>query len=422
MSTKQLRVWYGVLIGELLFTSFLFLGLSFFAEYLGIDSGGSWGVGRKLFSVPGFILAIVSALLVFPRIKIKIQTYRVASFTRYVTESTAWILIALMLCEIILRATVSYNPKTDYEKDWGIVPVMGSNRFWGKEGYGITHYLTHGEIASPLYNGAQSVVVLGDSNTEALQVSDEVKFVSLAEMNIRSKGKAINLHNLGTMSNSIPDYIYLAPLIKQYYKPEIIVIQLSPQDFYGADGGDGFRLKHRNYFIINDDGNLEIRHKNQHALGFYNKVTSRIMLYSLGLERFVQIEDNTVKLQVAEQKLLQTGGSTISPASRMDDQLGLLKEAYSGMKVILLLLPYSPNIAKGDINFDDPEYLKLLESAERVGNFYIVNPRSEFILLVDQNYLPRGFMNSLPGVGHMNIFGHRVIGELLAKKILEITQ
>jgi hypothetical protein len=110
------------------------------------------------------------------------------------------------------------------------------------------------------------------------------------------------------------------------------------------------------------------------------------------------------------------------PAAKLEEQLRLLKETYSGSKVILLLLPFSPNIDQDRLNFEDPEYLKLIHSAEQVGGFYIINPQVEFDQLVEQGHLPRGFMNSLPGQGHLNVFGHRIIGELLAKKILEITQ
>lgn len=224
------------------------------------------------------------------------------------------------------------------------------------------------------------------------------------------------MHNLGMAANSIPDYIYFAPIINQYYNPEIIVIQLSSQDF----GEDGFNPKDRNYFVINDIGDLELRHNNNESYNkLYNKL--RLVVYALGRPKYSQImEKIQIKLDVRDQFLpAQASGTT----ARMDDQLKLLKEAYSGTKVILLLLPFSPNIDKNGINFDDSEYLALLDSAEKTGDFYIINPQPEFDRLVEQGHLPRGFMNSpLPGEGHLNQFGHIIIGELLAEEILEIIQ
>ncbi len=420
MTVKQIKNWYWILTFELLFASFLFLFVSFFAEILGI--GGNWGMGRILIAALGFILGFLFVILWFPRFKVIAQSYKVAQFTRYLTESTMWILVAFGCCELILQTTMLRIPEIIYEKDWGGVPVSGSIRFLGKEGFGITHYLAHGEIETPFDEGAVSVVVLGDSHTEAAQVSDEEKYVSIAEVSIRSKGGVVDLHNLGLSANSIPDYIYFAPIIKQYYQPEIVVIQLSPQDFFGGTEGESFNPKKRNYFGIDKLGGLELRHSDQFATGSYNKLYNklRIMIPLLGLERYSQIAEKiNVKSNSTDQAPLVHASGT---DERMDDQLKLLKEAYLGTKVVLLLLPYTPNIDKNNINFDDPEYQQLLESAEKIGNVYIINPQLEFDQLIKQGHLPRGFMNSLPGVGHFNIFGNRIIGELLAGKISEIAQ
>jgi lysophospholipase L1-like esterase len=409
MSTKQIQIWYGILIGTFLLVGLLLLGISIYSKHLGFESSESWGLGRISIALLGSILGIISVSLLLPRIKIIVQTLRVAELTRYVAKSTTWIVVAFGLCELILQATISRLPEMNYEEGWGAVPVSGTMRFWGEEGYGITHYLAHGEIATPFDDGITSIVVLGDSHTEAFHVSDDNKFISVAEIIIRSNGKVINLHNFGKSGNSIADYIYIAPLVKQYYSPEVVIIQINTND-----GKDAFNAEKRNYFIVNASSDLELHHNEKRYNEFYNKFRS--VIFSIGKKRYSLLKNKTdISAHLHPVKIKDSN-------TRMDDQLRLLKEAYLGTRVILLLLPYTPNIDKDKLNFNDGEYITLLENVEESGDFFIINPRSDFEQLVESGYLPRGFKNSLPGEGHLNIYGHRIIGELLAEKILEIAQ
>lgn len=428
MSQKQIKIWYFVLAAALFLTGLLFVGVAFLAEMLGIDSGGSWGLARISIAGLGGGFVIFSTILQIPRIKVIGQTENVSRFIRYMVDSVFWVLISLTLCEIILRVVVMQKPQMVYEKDWEFVPSAGSVGVWGKEGYGVTHYLQHGEITTPfnLDNRATSVVVLGDSHTEAFQISDDDKFVSLAEKKLKFEGENFDLHNLGKSGYGVSDYIYLAPFIKQYYQPEIVVIQLSIGDFVGFDGGDSFNRKtHNSYFEVTDTGSLELTHEFKHSeAGVFAKITSRFMIYQLTQERYFQImEVLNAKWDFNDQfQPVHAVGTTILPIARMDEQLSLLKEAYLESKVIVLLLPFAPSIDKNDLGFIDTENLKIFSSLKNIDGFYIINPQSEFNLLVEEGHLPRGFMNSAPGVGHLNIFGHEIVGKLLAEKILEITK
>ena len=67
---------------------------------------------------------------------------------------------------------------------------------WGKEGFGTTRYSGDGEIATPFDEGME-VPVLGDSHTEAWQVDDRDKYVSIAETLLWQRHLRVNLRNLG---------------------------------------------------------------------------------------------------------------------------------------------------------------------------------------------------------------------------------
>lgn len=421
MTPQKIKLWYWILIGEFVFVSFIFLTFSFFAEPLGIDSGGNWGLGRKLFAVIGFILGLIPAILLLSGIRRFVLNDRMAKFTRYTLKAAAWVLVMLVFFELILQAAVMRNPVMSYEQDWGVVPIAGATRFLGSEGYGITHYLSHGEEATPFDDGDISVVVLGDSFTEALQVLDIEKFVSQAELELRSDGQMVNLHNMGKSGNCIPDYIYFAPIIEQYYNPEIIVVQLNPQDFEAE--GDAFKPNRQNHFVVNGNGDLEIHHENRTAkTALYQKLISRIILVSYGWQRWHLLTDGINESLNPDDQLSSSleSNNPIHPEIKYDEQLHLLQEAYPGVDVIILVLPYSPKFDGNSLVFIDVEYQKLLESAKRVDGFYIIDPKSELDRVAEEGALPRGFNNSVPGSGHFNTIGHGILGKLLAGKILEI--
>ena len=50
----------------------------------------------------------------------------------------------------------------------------------------------------------------------------------------------------------------------------------------------------------------------------------------------------------------------------------------------------------------------------------MIDPSQEFNDLADQGQFPRGFINTRPGSGHLNKYGHEVVADLLVKKIEEI--
>ncbi len=417
MSIKQARAWYAVLKVAFLSGGLVLLLAAWFVVPLGLSAdGGHWGARRILLVLAGLVLASSSFLLELPRIQVSGVWVKAAQVTRYVTLATVWLAISLGLVELVLQITTVNYPEYTYEQDWELVPVAGSQRVWGTEGYGITRYLSHGEVATPFDDGATSVVVLGDSHTEAWQVSENDKYVSVAEKLVRSKGKSVNLHNLGSASNSVADYVYMAPMVAQYYHPAVVVIQLSTQD----RGDDAFTPQHRSYFVIDDMGNLELHHRAVSAADTNPLNWLRLDLYVFGLNRIESIRAN---LNADDHSArAETDANTAMRTDNWDKQLQVLKRAYAGTRMVLLLLPFFPKIGFDTINFEDSEYSTLLVSAKQSGDFDIIDPKPEFDQLARLGYMPRGFGNTPPGTGHLNVYGHKMVGELLAEKILELVQ
>ena len=89
--------------------------------------------------------------------------------------------------------------------------------------------------------------------------------------------------------------------------------------------------------------------------------------------------------------------------------------------MILLILPFVPRIASGNIVTVDPEYERLLSTIRPAirdkPGWQLVDPLPDFQRLLGHGVLPRGFQNTRPGSGHLNVVGHRAVAELLAEAI-----
>lgn len=347
--------------------------------------------------------------------------------TRYWGEAFLWMLLALVVIEILLRVSVIKNPVLIKDSEWGIVPTSGSTRFWGKEGYGFTRYLFHGEISTPYVDGDISIVLLGDSYTEGLQVSDHLKYASVAEEVVRENGFSADIRNLGQSGNSIADYVYLAPKVIEYFDPELIIVQLSSSDFLG---GDAFDKSRRNYFVYDETGNAEVVHKdtgfleNDFVFAIHSKLVAS-SLYSAGGARFSQLW-NSVDFGIVRDR--DEGAQRISYANpiihlgtRINDQFRLLSEAYTGIDIVILLLPDLPRLKNDELIIDDIENIESIKNIiNDFGEFSVIDPSMEFLNGAEENLLPRGFTNSIPGFGHLNRNGHAIVGNVLATRIMEM--
>nr|MBI2905599.1 hypothetical protein [Chloroflexota bacterium] len=339
----------------------------------------------------------------------------VVRVVRYLAQAGLWLALALVAAEGLLRVAVEARPfNYTYDGDWGWEPVAGSIELWAREGYGITRYLAHGEIATPYDDGDKTVVVLGDSHTEARQVNGSDNFVSVAERALRQQGLSINLRNLGRTDAGLPDYVYLAPFIKEVYRPDLVVVQISAQDFTSADA---FGANRSNYFVLNGDAVSVVHVPAPHQNGWLGKLMHGSTLYAEYVNRSRVWAERELPSQGAPVAAAETSLPPRAPET-VGAQLAALKAAYSDVPMILLILPQVPALQDGKLVEqvgDDEE--ALAASAQAVSGWTVVDPLPQFVALAAQGVLPRGFWNRQPGRGHLNVDGHRAVGLLLAEQI-----
>ncbi len=375
----------------------------------------------------GVILPIIGIVISLP----KIINYlgipgKLEFFSRYLVQASAWCFLSLLVVELTLRAVV-YNPplRKDVTNWAGDIPGMHSMILWGKEGYAITKYEKWGEIRTPFHDNKKdnNIIVLGDSQTECLQVEDDLKFTSFAEMVLRQDGYNADLHNLGRSGLAMADYISWIPAYQALYKPKVIVVQLTEDDFI-----ESFHEGQFNYFIVKDDNKIDLFQTYDLSSGLVQKARKKYyvspQIRDLGYQRWYLMQGTVGKLSNENAEPETTGNTlgakvnseTFTP-DLAEQQMEMLIDASEGIPLIVVLLPVAPYISGNEIQMADPAHEQLKEFINRYPEVTLVDPLPEFQKLAFTGHLPRGFFNGSPGVGHLNQYGNEIVGRLLAKTI-----
>ncbi|MBI9036249.1 MAG: SGNH/GDSL hydrolase family protein [Bacteroidales bacterium] len=335
-------------------------------------------------------------------------------YFRYIIPMHMWLFLVLIGIELSLRLTVYNQPFGAIKTNWfGYVFPKNSFYLWEKEGLGITHYDgPPGEIRTPFTDG-ENIILLGDSFIEGLQVSDNQKFASVAEISLRQDGYGVNLRNFGHSGCAMADYVSLIYGYKELYEPSLIVIQLGDNDFI-----ESFSSSKTNYFLLEDSEIIGIHHSNEMA-GDYEVANSisnnfRLMLWKqYGKEKFNQIIENRPS-ESRKRSIPEEFDVELSK-----QQMDLLLKAADGTPIVFVLIPHAPKISGNEIIMDDKDHEVLKEFLiEYYPEVTIVDSLPKFQELTESGYLPMGFFNSTtPGWGHLNVNGNKVVGELLAETI-----
>ncbi len=409
------------------------------SEILGSQEG-NWQTKQILTLVAGGVLVVLGIYIGIKRMQNAATPEKIETTSRYFVQALAWCLLSLLVVELLLRGMVYSPPLRRDVTNWaGDIPGVHTFILWGKEGYGLTWYDKWGALQTPYHDNKKdnNVIVLGDSQTECLQVPDSQKFTSVAETLLHRDGYNADLHNLGRSGLALADYVSWIPPYRDIYRPRAIVVQLTTSDFI-----ESFQEGQFNYFVIEDNHELDLIQAYDLSAGFIQKARSKyrfgFQIEELGYQRWYLMRDSsgrnqnfpadgnpsteTVNLQrlptvPGEDQNADAGAFDLALA---DQQMKLLLEASEGVPLIVVLLPSAPYISGNEIEMDDPAHERLVEFMKRYPEVTLVDPLPEFQNLAMAGRLPRGFFNSSPGVGHLNEDGNQIVGQLLADAIARV--
>ncbi len=325
----------------------------------------------------------------------------------YIWKSAAGVLAVLLLGELAIRA-LALSRRRDFRivPELGRVIPAGTTVRWGAEGFGETHFVADGEIATPYSNG-RTVIVLGDSHTEAFQVDDRDKYVSVAETLLHGRGIPADLRNFGRSGLSMADYVWLVPVMRRRFQPAAIVIQIDEHDFdfhaFGPTAG--------NHFVVRSPTSIEVAHASEaepqpgpepRAVRLLNRLVRSSQLVDYARYRYELSRNRAEGAAAAPPPGLEPGLSI-----RLQAQL--LREAAGETPVILLRLPYAP-YAPAHTN---PAFPAL----RRVLPWRFLDPSGELLRSREAGHDPRTFYNTPMGGGHLNVAGHAIVARMLADEL-----
>jgi hypothetical protein len=395
----------------------LFLTGLYFCTSSVFDHQGAGSSKRILLLALGFIFLIAGVLISLPVIfNHPNRAAKLESISRYLVQAPLWCLLSLLVVELALRITVFNLPVYWNATNWaGDIPAPGSIMVWGREGFGITHYEKWGEIYTPHQDDQENdVLVLGDSQTEALQVMDDVKFVSLAETTLLQDGYDADLHNMGRSGLGLADHVSWIPAYINLYQPKVIVVQLTISDFV-----ESFSEEQFNYFVAQDNTISELVHRYDFSTGFKQRnrnkyIWNGFVIQELGYERWNLMQQPDLPSLDTNTKKEAWNADLIAR------QMEMLIEACNGIPLVVILLPSAPYPSGAELETMDPAHTQLKELIQHYPEVNLVDPLPQFQQLASSGSLPRGFFNTTPGVGHLNQHGHEIVGQLLAETIEQI--
>ncbi|MHC1783780.1 MAG: hypothetical protein AB9891_13670 [Anaerolineaceae bacterium] len=410
------KVWLRIFQIELLVVGTIFIfAKNFFSILIGADRIEQLERFKvfPILLILGILVILLTAVFFFSRISLFLRSNKLLG---YFIPLQIMLVGILVVMELVLRVTVYNQPVMNIQTNWfGSLPASDSYYLWGSEGYAVTKYDgLPGEIRTP-FQGGENVILLGDSFLEGLQVSDDQKLASVAETMLRQDGYLIDLHNLGASGMSMADYVAYIPKYRELYQPAAFVLVIQDNDFI-----ESFDNDKANYFIEDKSKIVETvstnRMDDEYQVAETPYLVFRPILYQYGRTRIEKMMADPVGG-------VDVGGSRPAEfnAALAKQQMDLLIDACDGTSLIILIYPHAPYISGDGIEMNDEKHETLRAFLSGYSEFTLVDPLPAMQELTEAGTLPLGFFNSpVPGAGHLNADGNKVVGQVLARAIAEV--
>lgn len=322
-------------------------------------------------------------------------------------------ILALLAWELLLSQLILQKPTSQTHGELGRIYGQGLY-VQGKEGYGRTFLNELGLrfpslTDEPLQEGERNILVLGDSYTQAMQVSDDVAFPQHLNDLL---GEHTNVINAGREGASPADYIALAEYNQNTFDPDAVIVQLNEADFMRdllSDKQTFYFEKTMQDYALRE--NKTVVSSNELASRFANlQSILNFSVMRIALERVEAMR--TSKPHSTNEAVQTTIQQTDGSLERF--VVSELKKAYR--QPILLYIP--------EIDYFSPDYAQphaterqLAKAARELGVTFISLLPDYVALYRTQQQTAHGFTNTQPGMGHINALGHEVAAERLAQAL-----
>ena len=290
------------------------------------------------------------------------------------------------------------------------------------EGYTRFRMDAHGFNNDPLPDPLPSkrVLVLGDSFVQSVQVMRSDNFIT--RLNQRFAGQDVIVYNAGLAGGDPSYYPVLYDELDAAVQPQYVVLCLSDNDMT-----DLLR-----WAVKRDSEGRIVGFDRQNGMpSQFGLVRGWLYAHSALITHLKYRYDPVIRQWMREKMMWFSGHQiTRKHESNMDGVSDSLERWRFVLKYFLqrkltitvVVMPVMENRARGSLQLKYKGVDRLAEEARQMGIPVLdVNPT----LLDDFRLsgLPaKGFNNTVPGVGHLNKRGHRLLGDWLASKFEVITR
>ncbi len=337
------------------------------------------------------------------------------------------LILAIFTWNLIIGSTIMFRPF--FKKTEG-VPSFEENRILVQTTEGATQFKTdrngfnNDEELYKTKKEAKTIIILGDSYTEALQVKREKNFSHQTMKYLEEQNDPSKIFNLGLSGLSMADYILFCENYKKKYNPDILIIQVTESDFF-LDAISKSKIVYieesKQEYSINLNQNYESR---------LQQVLTKIYEPLNDTQRIAMLLPFLQYMKQKAEQLYQKQTTKVNPINEqkqydrklLEWELKTLKEKYN-IPIVLVYIPTTPIIENGKAITRDDEFSPILKSYAKKYDIEVIDMKEPFEQTYQQTkQMPRGFDNTSPGNGHLNALGHKLVAQELSKKLLVILQ
>lgn len=247
---------------------------------------------------------------------------------------------------------------------------------------------------------------MGSSQTEGQNVQAEETYVSL----LNKRHSDINAYNLGVSAASFEKMFFRIGKLKQKF-PEAETIIFEINSIPDLDSLKRLRTLMENNDIVSEDiswknGNIFVKTISEIPLCrlLWHKTATR-------LKELKKADNNKAEIKEVSGEYHQV----------LDDIMRLAKEQSGDTKIIIMTLDFLEinNDGTASVINDNGEREIFAKVCKANGIKYVSTGSAFLRMYTEQHQLPNGFLDSQLGVGHLNVYGHEAIADLLVNILVQ---
>ncbi|MBI5231395.1 MAG: SGNH/GDSL hydrolase family protein [Coriobacteriales bacterium] len=320
---------------------------------------------------------------------------------------------AATLLWVAILETFVWNP-TGYVDDPELGRIYRPGIYvHGTEGFSYSRINSlgmRGPEVGPRRPGTARVLFLGDSFTEALQVFPSRTFAERTGAALREGGMDVEVVNAGRSGASPASHIYLAEWYRRRIDPDVVVVQLSCEDFTSdlTDPKSNFYLK-RDRSNVSAVMNTEFH--SAHPVAQKSRIVREVISFPL-----VRLAANNINRQLNLEPPPREFDADVD-RDLVEVTVHALSQAYD--HPVILYVP--------GVEYDraccasEPAEALLRDAARRRGIPFVDVGDEMLAAFAERRVASHGFANTqLPASGsHLNAAGHGIVATKLTPVVRE---